>query len=72
MGVGGTGIRFGGKEGGERRTLQVVLATFADLGPGWAWVDPRIFIFLLVVRCEIPQDAPYRVGWGLGGLSHFI
>ena len=45
MGVGGTGIRFGGKEGGERSALHVSLATFADLGPDWAWVDPRIFIF---------------------------
>ena len=50
----------------------IILFQLADLGPGLGLARLSHFYFLLVIRCEIPQDAPYRVGWGLGGLSHFI
>ena len=58
-----------------RRILRIILNEVKHccrsrprLGLGKLWH----FYFLLVIRCEIPQDAPYRIGWGLGGLPHFI
>ena len=48
----------------------IILFQLADLGPGLG--RPSHFYFLLIVWCEMPQDAPYRVGWGLGGIIAFF
>ena len=49
----------------------IILFQLANLGPGLGLGRPSHFYFLLIVWREMPQDAPYRVGWGLGGIIAF-